>query len=124
MNNKKKLIVAGGRDFTDYPLMERELLYLYVVEYDSNISTIIIGGAKGADFLAEKIANVHELPVKVFPADWERHKKQAGILRNEEMAKEGDILLAFWDQKSPGTKHMIETMKKLNKPVHIITYKN
>ena len=44
------------------------------------------------------------------------------FIRNREMAEEADVLLAFWDQKSPGTKHMVETMKKMEKPVHVIKY--
>ena len=36
------------------------------------------------------------------------------------MAQEGDVLVAFWDGQSPGTRHMIACMEQLSKPVVVI----
>jgi hypothetical protein len=37
------------------------------------------------------------------------------------MAKTGDILVALWNGESPGTRHMINVMKKKDKPTHVYT---
>lgn len=49
-------------------------------------------------------------------------EKQAGCIRNTEMAMNADTLVAFWDGKSHGTKHMISTAKRLGLDVHIVKY--
>ena len=40
------------------------------------------------------------------------------------MAQDTDYIMAFWDMKSIGTKHMIDYSKKLNKPILIVDYIN
>ena len=70
-----------------------------------------------ATFLKEAGANIHE-----FPADWEFYGKRAGFVRNKEMAALADVGLGFWDGKSKGTKHMIDEMKRLNKPLYVVRY--
>ena len=111
-----KLIVAGGRDFSD-----KEKLYF---ELDSieGITEIVSGNAKGADELGEKYAKERGIPVKLFPADWTKHGRAAGPIRNEEMAKYADALIAFWDGKSRGTKSMINLARENNLNVMIVNY--
>lgn len=58
----------------------------------------------------------------IFKADWDKHGKAAGFKRNTEMAKYADALIAFWDGKSKGTKHMIDTAKSHNLKVRVIAY--
>ena len=114
-----KIIVAGTRYFEDYNKVKETLDNLL----EKNILTSIIsGGAKGADFLGEKWAKEHNIPLEIFSAEWEKYGKKAGMLRNKEMGDEGDMLVAFWDGNSKGTYHMIEYMKKLKKPIKIIKY--
>jgi len=36
------------------------------------------------------------------------------------MAQAGDVLIAFWDGRSPGTAHMVQCMRQLDKPVVVI----
>lgn len=81
---------------------------------------IISGGARGADALAKKYALENNIPYKEFTADWGKHNKSAGIVRNKQMAEYGDMLVSFWDGESKGSKNMIENMKKLNKHVVIV----
>lgn len=95
-----KLIIAGSRDFADFALMEKVLKYF-------EISEIVCGGARGADLLGKEYGDKYNIPVKMFPANWERFGNRAGPLRNIEMAEYGDALIAFWDGESTGTKHMI-----------------
>jgi hypothetical protein len=111
-----KCIVAGGRDFYDYKHLEATLnLYLC---HKSNIE-IVSGGASGADSLGERYAKEKGHKLKVFKADWDKHGKAAGPIRNEEMAKYADGLIAFWDGESKGTKSMIGYAKKYNLKIHV-----
>lgn len=117
-----KLIVAGGRDFNNYEMLQREIISLANGTYSHCMVSIVSGMARGADKLAVNFANAHDVQLYEFPADWNANGKAAGFIRNREMAKFADGLLAFWDGASRGTKHMIETMAELNKPVHIRRY--
>jgi hypothetical protein len=78
---------------------------------------IVSGGAEGVDTIAIEWAKANHLPVNVFPADWSKHGKSAGPIRNAEMAKYADALICIrWDY-SKGSKNMAELMIKANKPV-------
>lgn len=114
-----KLIIAGGRGFTDYDLLKFKVSH---ITNRLNIDNIICGGARGADSLGEKYALENGIDVIHLIPDWEKHGKSAGYRRNYEMALVGTHLIAFWDGKSKGTKNMIDTMKKMNKPVRVIYY--
>lgn len=117
-----KLIVAGGRDFADADLLARVLIGLADVEYADFDVSIVSGMAKGADALGYKFAHTHEVTCYAFHANWKKYGNSAGYVRNDEMAKFSDGLLAFWDGISHGTKHMIERMKTLGKPVTVVRY--
>ena len=83
------------------------------------IDTIISGGAKGADKLAEKYALERGIPVTVHEPDWDLHGRSAGYIRNKLIVQDADEIIAFWDRHSKGTKHTIDIAEKANKPVHI-----
>ena len=130
-----RVIIAGGRDFNDFKLLEsninkifkqlsdEKLISIYVNE--SNIE-IICGKARGADTLGEQFAKEYKLSIKYFPADWNTYGKSAGYRRNAEMAnyakEDNGVLIVFWDGKSKGTKHMIDLAKSNNIRVFIINY--
>ena len=119
-----KLIIAGGRDFNDYRLLEKsvnEYRYKNTDNLDTDIQ-IISGGANGADRLGERYAEENNLALKIFSADWNKWGKSAGPRRNTEMAEYADTLMAFYDGKSKGTSNMILTAKIKNLKVHIIKY--
>ena len=118
-----KVIIAGGRDFADYEELECFVSLVLTVHYlDGHDVEIVSGGARGADRLGEKYAKEMNLPVKVFPADWGTHGKSAGYLRNKTMAEYADVLIAFWDGESRGTKHMIDLANKAKLAVHVQNY--
>lgn len=98
-----KLIIAGSRNFQDY-----EKLKAGVENLTFPITEVISGNARGADQMGEWWAQQKEIQVRVFPANWSQHGKAAGYIRNKEMANQADALIAFWDGKSKGTKHMID----------------
>lgn len=96
-----------------------------IKEYDIDLLniTIINGKCKtGADKMGELLAEAMDYPIKYFPADWNKHGKSAGVIRNEEMAIITDRALIFWDGKSKGTKDMINRLIKHKKPFTIIDY--
>jgi len=88
--------------------------------YKLNPTLIISGGARGIDSLAESYAEAKGIPKQIFNAEWDVYGKRAGFLRNEQMGKEADALIAIWDSKSRGTKNMIEIMQSLSKKVYIV----
>lgn len=105
-----KVIIAGSRGVTDIAKLERA-----IEKCGFQITEVISGGARGVDKMGEHWAKKNNIPCKVFPANWEVDGKGAGYKRNLEMAKNADAVIALWDGRSPGTKHMIETMKALGK---------
>jgi hypothetical protein len=120
-----RLIIAGGRGFTDYGLLAETMYTVYDQEilgrYDTWLE-IVSGKAKGADTLGEQFAKDLSIPVKEFPADWKTHSLAAGPIRNKQMGDYADELLAFWDGYSKGTLNMIQYMNKLKKPVWVRMY--
>lgn len=113
-----KTIIAGCRHINDYEFLLQSIL-------DSNfiISEVVSGKANGIDKLGEQFAHDLNIPVKYFPADWNTHGKSAGYIRNTEMAKYADQLIAIWDNISPGTKHMINIAKQYNLNTYMSIYK-
>lgn len=113
-----KLIIAGGRDFTHF----KGALKRFDHFFGKGVQEIVSGGARGADKVGEYIAYERNILVTKFPADWDTHGKSAGYIRNSEMADYADALLAFWDGKSKGTKHMIDLATKSGLEVHVVRY--
>lgn len=104
-----KIIIAGSRNFSNYNKL-KEFCNKFLLQFnicDDDIE-IISGTANGADKLGERYANEMGFKIIRFPADWNRFGKSAGYRRNEEMAEYADVLIAFWDGKSKGTKHIID----------------
>ena len=116
-----KVIVAGGRDFADYKLLTAQCNWYLSLRAPSDVE-IVCGMAKGADSLGAKYACERGITVRTFPADWDKYGKQAGYMRNKEMADYADALIAFWDGKSKGTLDMIRRMKQSGKPCRIVRY--
>lgn len=110
-----RVLVCGGRDFTNY---EALAMALYMVhELRGPITTIIHGGAKGADSFAGQWARENGIPVRMFAADWRTHGVSAGPIRNAQMLKEGkpDRVIAF--PGGEGTADMVAKAKRARVPV-------
>lgn len=112
---EKRIIIAGSRDFNDYDYLKESINQF--IETKENIC-IISGAARGADTLGEKYAEEYKLKLQRFIPKWDKYGRGAGYKRNLEMLEfatqpgtEG-ILIAFWDGKSKGTKHMIDSAKR------------
>lgn len=114
-----KLLVCGGRDYTD----EREAFrVLDSIRLEQPVTMVIQGGARGADLLGRTWAERRLIPFAEYPADWNRHGKGAGPRRNQQMLDDGkpDLVVAFprangeWGS---GTLNMIDAAIKGGVPV-------
>ena len=112
-----KIIIAGGRDFNNYYILEKVLN-----SFKGLIDEVVSGDARGADELGARWATYNNIHVNHFPADWDYYGHAAGFIRNIEMADNADALIAFWDWKSKGTGHMIKTMQLKKKPYRVFNY--
>ena len=109
-----KVIIAGSRGAKEY----KDILKA-IQESGFEITEIISGGALGVDRLGEKYAIEHSIPFQRFLPDWKRFKRGAGMVRNAEMAKNADALIAVWDGTSKGTKNMIKTATNYGLKVYV-----
>ena len=117
-----QLIIAGGRDFTDSDLMRERLQAMEELGLFPNGVELICGMAKGADNTGFDIFHKAGLTIHAYHPDWDGLGKRAGFVRNAQMGDDADMALIFWDGQSKGTKHMIDYMEKLGKPVYLVRY--
>jgi hypothetical protein len=102
-----KTIIAGGRNINDLNLVHHAMLQI-----TWPVMEVVSGMAKGVDTLGENWASKMGIPIKQFPANWDKYGRRAGPIRNEEMGDYAEALVAIWDGKSRGTKHMIDYATK------------
>lgn len=104
-----KVLVCGGRDFNDSLTLGSWLGGIH--KTNRPITLLIEGGGRGADYMTRKFAEWQGIPVKTFPAEWDRHGKAAGPIRNKQMLDEGrpDLVVAF--EGGRGTANMVAQAK-------------
>lgn len=112
-----KLIIAGSRHL-NVPLQFIDWCVDLMDIEDGSIEEVVSGGARGVDKSGEWAADYFDIPVKLFPADWNKHGHAAGPIRNKQMAEYADALLLIWDGESKGSANMKKEMQKLNKPIY------
>lgn len=134
-----RVIVAGGRNFTDTALLYNTLNSLSVsLAAQGRAIRIVSGGARGTDALGEKWAVAAGIPPIVVSAEWgnldapgavikrtrtgKLYNAKAGNDRNEQMAKQAEELVAFWDGASKGTGHMIDIATSVGLPVTVVRF--
>lgn len=110
------IAVVGSRVFNNYEFLKTRLM-LHFTDGDKVVS----GGARGADRLSERFAKEFNYETIIYKPLWDIHGKRAGYLRNEDIVNKSDLVIAFWDGKSKGTKHTIDLTTKDNKPLIIYT---
>lgn len=128
-----KLAIIGSRDFNDYKLLN-DVVYQHYgetrirqdlygrVDTIYSFNEIISGGARGADLLGAKFAKEKNIKLTEFIPDWDKHGKAAGFIRNEDIIKNCDEVLAFWDGISRGTGNSLSIAKRLKKPTLVIYF--
>lgn len=110
--------MVGGRDFQDYQPLKTTLEK--IIQPDD---IIVSGGCPtGADFLAERYAREHKHTIKIYPAEWDKYGRSAGLRRNAQIVADSDEVVAFWDHKSAGTGSTIRLAKKVLKRIKIVSY--
>ena len=102
-----RVLVCGGRDYSDYDTV---CSTLNRHAFDADV--LIQGGASGADELAVDWAEHHQIRIENYPADWKKYGRSAGYIRNAQMLQEGkpDLVIAFPGGK--GTAMMVKLAEK------------
>lgn len=113
-----RVVVAGSRDFKDYDRLAAELDKF--LKGKKNV-TIVSGTARGADRMGEQYAAEHGYKIDQFPAEWGKYHQGAGPIRNLQMVKTADAVVAFWDNESSGTKNIIDCARQENIPYKVIS---
>lgn len=111
-----RVLVCGSRGFSS-----RATIGLRLAELPAG-SEVIHGAAHGADEIADGFAREFGMKVTRYPANWFKFGRKAGIIRNVEMLDTGpDLVLAFWDGFSRGTKHTIAEAERRGIPVEVFS---
>ncbi len=87
------------------------------------VEEIVSGGARGIDTAARHYAQEKGIKLTEFFPDYATHGKRAPLLRNLEIIDYCDMVLAFWDGQSRGTRFVIENCRKKEKPCKIFLKK-
>jgi hypothetical protein len=111
-----KIAVVGSRGFNDWQLFKS-------VMQEYKPTEIISGGARGADSMAALWAKENKIPLKEIRPDYARYGRAAPIRRNDLIVDAAELVVAFWDGKSRGTKHVIDYTEKTGKYLKIIIHK-
>ena len=126
-----KIAVIGSRSFDNYSLLKK------VMNKYAQATTIVSGGAKGADTLAERYADELGIKKLIFKSNWKdmsppckvkvnqygEYNALAGMKRNTYIVENSDLVIAFWDFESKGTRDSLKKAYKMGKKTIIVNYK-
>lgn len=109
-----RVLIYGGRDFVptnDHVAFLNDIRTLHEALVHKTLYAVVSGGARGADTFGEKWAELCSIPVARYPADWKRHGKAAGHIRNQQMLDSGiDLAVQF-----PGGRGTADMRRRLDK---------
>lgn len=113
-----KMAIVGSRNTgtVDFSLVMDELRQ----RMKNPITEVISGGAKGYDTMAAAWATLRGIAVIELRPDYQKHGRAATFIRNRAIVDSADIVVAFWDGKSRGTKYTIDYAEKKNKDIIIV----
>ena len=114
-----RILVTGSRDWTDGEAIRVALILAWAdAGYPSlNRVTVVHGGARGADAIAEALARRQGFATECHPAAWDTRGRAAGVIRNSEMVNAGaDVCLAFIRNRSRGATHCADLAEKAGIP--------
>ena len=115
---EKKVVIGGGRDYNDYVFFKSHLDAILKNEKDE--ITIISGHCSGVDLMGERYAAENGFNVKIFLPEWGKYGRAAGPIRNKKMVECADLVIAFWDGRSKGTRSLIKCAQNSKKDIIII----
>ena len=84
------------------------------------VTEIVSGGARGIDTCARRYARLHGIKLTEFLPDYRRYGRGAPLKRNLQIIEYADMVLAFWDGASRGTKFVIDQCKERGIPVKVL----
>jgi len=111
-----RVAIVGSRDYPD-----RTALTQAIAQSGYEITAVLCGGARGPDSWGRDWAKQHGIPVVEYPANWDKHGRSAGIVRNAAMISNADAVIALWDGASRGTAHAIGVARGRGIPVTVLT---
>ena len=120
-----KVIIAGSRHLDRYDFVSQAMSTFCARPglRDSGhfvvVDEVVSGHCKGPDLMGERWAELHQVPVRVFPAAWNKHGRAAGPIRNREMAAYADALVLIWDGVSRGSANMLKEATARNLEVFV-----
>jgi hypothetical protein len=140
------LAIIGSRTFDDYKLLD-DTVEEYFCDYVDYIrdgyipkfSKFVSGGAEGADTLGKKWVDNYNnsidpetvgaelygyslIEIEVIKPEWDKYGKRAAFIRNEKIIMLADVVLAFWDGQSNGTRDALKWAKKYKKPSLVVYF--
>lgn len=110
-----KVIIAGSRDIVNYNMVKD-----IIDNSDFVITEVVSGMARGVDSIGIRYAKENNLPLKCFPAGWDKYGKAAGPIRNQEMAEYANALICVYLRDSRGSKDMLKKAVDNNLFIHAI----
>ena len=110
-----RVAIVGSRD---YPDLSTVRTYINTLLRPDDV--VISGGARGVDSAAVQYAQERGLAVEVYPADWDRHGKTAGFIRNQTIVDNADYVVAFWDGRSRGTMDTVNKAQAKGLPYEVV----
>lgn len=116
-----KIAIVGSRSFNDYAKL-KDFIHQICELDELTPTTVISGGAKGADTLGAQYAKENNLKLLEFIPDWKTFGRSAGFKRNVDIIENCDVCFAFWDGVSHGTKHDIELCEQKGKRCYICRF--
>lgn len=109
-----KVIIAGGRDIN----LSKDEIQKIVDESGFEVTHLIEGDANGIDNSGKNWAINTNTDLTTIKADWNKHGRAAGPIRNREMAEMGGALILIWDGKSKGSASMLREAKRADLLIH------
>ena len=109
-----KVAVIGSRGLS-VPNLEKYL--------PEGTTEIVSGGARGVDTSAKEYALTHGLKLTEFLPEYDKYGRGAPLKRNITIIEYADLVLAFWDGKSHGTKFVIDHCRERGVPVRVFLAK-
>lgn len=104
-----RVLVTGGRDFSDRNFLFKAMDFVHAKR---QISTVIEGGAAGADSMSRSWAKSRDIETATYEADWELYRGRAGLVRNCKMLRDGRPRLVIAFAGGRGTAHMVRIAKE------------
>lgn len=116
-----RVLVTGSRNWTDDVVLSCALFETLVEAGRPNDAVLVHGACPtGADAMAEQWWRRQGLPVERHPAEWTKHGRAAGPIRNQAMVDLGaDVCLAFIRNDSRGATHCMTRAEVAGIPVRV-----